>query len=49
MNAERFMNPWRTNADVVPGSADIRFMSAEIQEDGKIRLTHFSHIDKNRT
>ncbi len=49
MNAERFMNPRRTNVDVIPGSVDIRFMDAEIQEDGKIRLTHLSHIDKNST
>ena len=49
MNAERFMNVRRTNADVVPGSVDIRFMGAEIQEDGKIRLTHLSAIDKDKT
>ena len=43
------MNVRRTNADVVPGSVDIRFMHAEIQEDGKIRLAHLSHMDSNKT
>ena len=43
------MNFRRTNADVVPGSVDIRFMHAEIRKDGKIRLTHRSHMDIKNT
>ncbi len=49
MNAEMFMNTRRPNADGVPGSVDIHFMGAEIQEDGKVPLTDLSHIDKNRS
>lgn len=49
LTTERFMNVQRPNADGVPGSVDIHFMGAEIQEDGKVPLTDLSHIDKNRS